>query len=193
MHKDIVKAVHKRLGHPGILRTYQAVQDRFFWKAMFAQTYKQVVNCTTCQYHAPKAPRAPVAGHVVAARPAVMITMDIVHVPNVNRYKYLLTVVDVFTRYGAAVPLTEITAASILEALEQNVLEHGYGRPKYWVVDGGSEFQDVLEETVKQAWNAVLHRSSANHPQSPGIIERYNRTLLNRIAKMRFDRDDASW
>jgi hypothetical protein len=33
-----------------------------------------------------------------------MITMDIVHMPDVNGYKYLLTVVDVLTKYGAAVP-----------------------------------------------------------------------------------------
>lgn len=149
MTGDIIKAIHQELGHPGITRTYQAVQDRFFWKGMFGQTYKHVTHCTTCQYHAPKARRAPIAGHVTAARPAEMLTMDIVHMPEVNGYKYLLTVVDVFSKYGAAVPLTEITATAVLTALVQEVLSHGYGRPKYWVVDGGSEFQDVLQEAVE--------------------------------------------
>lgn len=130
---------------------------------MFANTLKHVVNCTTCQYHAPKAPKAAIAGHITASRPAEMITMDIVHMPEVNGYKYLLTVIDVFTKYGAAVPLTDITSTTVLTALVQEVLCHGYGRPKYWIVYGGSEFQDVLESTVK-AWGAVLHRSSANHP-----------------------------
>jgi hypothetical protein len=175
MKQDIVLAVHKELGHTGIMRTYQAIQDRFFWKGMFADVYKEVLHCTTCQYHAPKAARAAIAGHIVAARPAEMLTMDIVHMPNVNDYKYMLTVVDVFTKYGAAVPLTEITATAVITALAQEVLVHGYGRPKYWIVDGGSEFQDVMEQTVK-AWGATLHRSSANHPLSHGLMEEYNQT-----------------
>jgi hypothetical protein len=192
MKSDIIKAVHKELGHTGIMRTYQAIHDRFFWKGMFADVYKEVTHCTTCQYHAPKAARAAIAGHIVAARPAEMVTMDIVHMPNVNGYKYMLTVVDVFSKYGAAVPLTDITSTAVITALAQDVLVHGYGRPKYWVVDGGSEFQDVMEQAVK-SWGALLHRSSANHPQSHGLIEKYNQTVENRIAKMLSDHEEATW
>ena len=55
---------------------------------------------------------------MTATRPAEMLTMDIVHMPEASGYKYLLTVVDVFTKYGAAVPLTEITATAVLTPAE---------------------------------------------------------------------------
>ena len=83
--------------------------------------HKHVTHCTTCQYHSPKAPRAEIAGNVKATRPTEMLTMDIVHMPEVDAYKYLLTVVDVFTKYGAAVALSEITATAVTTALVQEV------------------------------------------------------------------------
>ena len=59
-------------------------------------------------------------------------------------------------------------------------------------MDGESEFQDIFKEVV-EAWGAVLHKSSANHPQSHGAVERYNRTLENRMAKMLMDHEEATW
>ena len=101
-------------------------------------------------------PRAPVAGHIAASvsRPTEMVTMDLVHMPMEKGCEYLLAVVGVFTKYGAAVPLTEVTSTAVLEALEQQVLQHGYVQSIGYnhVVDGGSEFQGVLEETVREAW-----------------------------------------
>ena len=80
-----------------------------------------------------------------------MITMDMVHMLNADGYEYLLNVVDVYSKYGMSIPLKKATSQSVVEALRDHVLVHGFGRPKYWIVDGGSEFKEVFAETVK-AW-----------------------------------------
>jgi hypothetical protein len=190
LQHDIVKAVHRELAHPGIVRTYQAVHDRFFWKGMFSRTREWVQNCLVCQFHAPKAPKAAMQGHVVATRPAEMLMMDIIHMSTVNGYAYILTVLDIFSKYGAAVPLAEASALEVTEALMKQVLPHGYGRPGHWIVDGGSEFKAVLADTVK-AWGAKAHTSSPNHAQSHGAIEKYNQTLQRKLAKRLADCEAA--
>ena len=44
-----------------------------------------------------------------------------------------------------------------------------------------------------KAWEAVPYPSSPNHPQSHGLIERYNRTLSNKIAKLLEEHEEALW
>ena len=90
------------------------------------------------------------------------------------------------------VALIEPTATAITEALVYHVVPHGVGRPPYWVLDGGSEFQDVLAETMK-AWGGVPAVSFANHSLSHGLIERYNRTVSNKIAKLLSESEDVIW
>ena len=188
----IIRAVHKELAHPGITRTYQAINDKFFWKGMCTDIIHEVQRCTVCQFHSPKARKAPIQGHVEAKAPAEMITMDMVHMLNADGYEYLLNVVDVYSKYGMSIPLKEATSQSVVEALRDHVLVHGFGRPKYWIVDGGSEFKEVFAETVK-AWGAQLHDSAPNHPQSHGAIEKFNRSLENKMAKLNSQQKDGSW
>jgi transposase InsO family protein len=192
--EDIIKGIHKQLAHPGISRTYQAINDKFYWHGMWDQIKRHTLECVTCQMHAPRAAKAPMRGHITATKPAEVLTMDILHMMEVQGYKYLLVVVDIFSRYGAAVPLKDIKAESVVRALQQEVLCHGYGRPKTWVIDGGSEFKGTFKEVAGTAgWGAQIHQSSPNHPQSHGAIERFNRTLQNKMGKLLSDESNATW
>ena len=59
-------------------------------------------------------------------------------------------------------------------------------------VDGGSEFKSILAEGIT-AWGTVPAVSSPNHPQSHGLIERYNRTISNKMAKVLDESGEALW
>ena len=192
LRQQLVDWVHKQTGHAGVMRTYQALHDKFMWHGMFSQTMKTVGHCVLCQMHAPKPVAAPIQGHVTAHAPGEVVTMDLIHMPLANGMNYLLTVMDVFSKYAFTVPLTEATAVAVTAAVVHHVTPHGVGRPPYWVLDGGSEFKSVLAEVI-QAWDAVPAVSSPNHPQSHGLIERYNRTISNKIAKVLDASGDALW
>ena len=192
LRQQLVEAVHKETGHAGILRTYQALHDRCMWIGMFTQVMKTVQHCVPCQMHAPKAPAAPIQGHITAQKPGEVITMDLIEIASANGYKYILTAMDVFSKYAFAVPLTEATAVAVTEAVVHHIAPHGVGRPPYWVLDGGSEFKNVLSQVV-EAWGGIPAKSSPNHPQSHGLIERYNRTLSNKIAKLLDESPEATW
>ena len=84
LRRDLIEAVHIETGHGGVMRTYQALNDRCMWIGMFAQTQKLVGECVKCRMHAPKAPAAPIQGHVSAQAPGEVVTMDLVHMPMAN-------------------------------------------------------------------------------------------------------------
>ena len=192
LRQQLVEAVHKQSGHAGMMRTYQALHDKFMWNGMFAQTCDTVGHCDLCQMHAPKPIAAPIQGHVTAQAPGEVVTMDLIHMPLANGMNYLLTVMDVFSKYAFTVPLASATAVAVTEAVVHQVTPHGVGRPPYWVLDGGSEFKSVLADVIK-AWGAVPAVSSPNHRQSHGLIERYNRTISNKIAKVLDESEEALW
>ena len=189
LREQLTQVVHRELGHAGRYRTYQGLQSKFVWPGMCSATHAHAnhCTCTLCQLHAPKAPAAPIQGHdiVQADECAQVVTADIVHMPDANGNTYMLTVMDtcIFSRYGDAVPLTAITALEVTIALRDVVLPNGWGRPEMWVLDGGSEFKAELAEAL-EAWGADWRESAPEHPESHGAIERYNRTLCNKIAKL---------
>ena len=192
LKQQIVEAVHAELAHPGIKRTYSAIGDRFYWPGMFRDTLDHCNNCLNCQFHAPKPAKAPIQGHVQADSPGEMAAMDILHMSESDGYKYLLTVVDVYSRYGIAVPLKDISARTVSEAVRDHISPCGFGRPPRWLTDGGSEFKAEMAEAL-EAWDAKAIKSAADHPQSHGIIERYNRQVINNVAKLLKESKQAEW
>jgi hypothetical protein len=192
LRQRLVKAVHGMLGHAGRDKTFQMMHDKFYWPGMYTAVEKHCSLCMNCQLHAPKPAAAPMQGHVEADKPGDYAAMDILHMEEVNGYKFLLTVIDVHSRYGMAIPLEEITAAAVQRAVEDWVVPGGFGRCRKWLIDGGSEFKGEMEEAL-EAWNSGVHVSAAEHYESHGIIEKYNRSLVNKIAKLLYDTKDGTW
>ena len=56
----IVHAVHEELGHAGQTNTSEVVESMFDWPTMHRDTVRLVKHCSDCQFHAPKAPSAPI-------------------------------------------------------------------------------------------------------------------------------------
>ena len=90
---------------------------------------------------------------------------------------------QIFSRYGDAVPLTTATALEVTIALRDVVLPNGWGRPEMRILDGGSEFKAELTDAL-EAWDVDWRERAPEHLESHGAIERYNRTLCNKISKL---------
>lgn len=89
--------------------------------------------------------------------------------------EYLLTVMDVATRFPEAVPLRNIKAKVIAEALLQFFCR--VGLPVQVQHDHGPNFTSGLFQEVMHELGIKQVMSSAYNPQSQGAIERYNQTL----------------
>ena len=95
-------------------------------------------------------------------------------------YKYLLTVIDTFSKFAWAVPLKSKTGKCVTEAFRTIINQSGRS-PRYLQTDNGKEFYNsVFQQFIKS--QAIQHYSSYSDLKA-SIVERFNRTLKNLMYK----------
>ena len=112
-----------------------------------------------------------------------------------NNCKFILTVIDIFTKYAWAIPLKNKYGLSITNGFK-TILSEGRKPEKLWV-DRGSEyynktFKTPLKEygTGKAASGIELYSTYSD--LKAVFIERFNRTLLHIISKPMFINGDGN-
>ena len=90
--------------------------------------------------------------------------------------RFILTICDYATRYPEAVPLPSVEATKIAKELV-NLFSH-VGVPDEIPRDQGSNFMSSLLEEIHQLLHIKRIRSISYHPQTDGVVERFNGTLV---------------
>ena len=93
-------------------------------------------------------------------------------------YRYVLSVLDVFSRFVWLRALTEKHAETVADKLYKIYMDFGF--PRVIQCDQGSEFKGVLKNMCKLLKIKLIY-SSSNHPQSQGKIERSHATWKDKI------------
>lgn len=96
-----------------------------------------------------------------------------------QRYRYILTVIDVFSRYVWLRPLAFKSSKLVARALKG--IYNAHGHPKIIQCDRGTEFRGCVNNFIKMN-NICMVRSSPYHPQSQGKVERCHRMLRRKMA-----------
>ena len=104
-------------------------------------------------------------------------------------YKYLLTIIDNFSKYAFAVPVKSKSGKDVAEAFD-SALRQGR-RPKNLHVDMGKEFYNSTFESLMKKNNIHMYSSFSNKKAS--ICERFNRTLKEKMWKMFSLRGKYKW
>ena len=113
-----------------------------------------------------------------------------------NNYKFILTVIDIFTKYAWAIPLKNKSGLSITNGFK-TILSEGRNPEKLWV-DRGSEFYNkTFKSLLKEYGNGKaasgIQLYSTYSDLKAVFIERFNRTLLHIINKPMFINGDGNW
>ena len=93
-------------------------------------------------------------------------------------FKYVLMVIDVFSKYGWAVPLKSKTGIAVTEALESIFKDH---TPKKLWVDQGNEFYNQVLEPVLKKHDIQIY--STHNDEKCSVVERWNRTIKTQLWK----------
>ncbi|CAM4532741.1 unnamed protein product [Lepidochelys kempii] len=107
-----------------------------------------------------------------------------------REWKYILVVVDFATRYPEAVPLASIEADPVADALLTIFSRVGF--PKEVLTDQGSNFMSALLRCLWEKCGVRHDWASAYHPQSNGLVERFNGTL-KMMLKTFMDQHPQDW
>ena len=110
---------------------------------------------------------------------------DLVIVKNIAKYNknynYLLTVIDVLSRYAFVRPLKRKTGDCVTLAF-QSIFKDSNRHPKYIETDEGLEFHNSKFCNFLKENNIILYHNHS--PLKSAMVERFNRTLMTRLYKL---------
>lgn len=89
-------------------------------------------------------------------------------------YKYILCVIDCFTKYAWAMPLKSKTGVEVSKAMSKILINRS---PKLMQVDNGKEFYNLTFDSLMSKYN--IKKYSVYSTMKACIVERFNRTLKN--------------
>jgi hypothetical protein len=100
--------------------------------------------------------------------------------PRSSGFSYLFTVIDRTTRWPEAIPLTSVTAADCAAALLQGWIQR-FGVPDTITSDRGPQFTSSLWAALCSLLSIKHTQTTAYHPQSNGLVERFHRRLKDAL------------
>lgn len=177
----ILKLVHD-LAHPSIRTTRKMIAKRFVWPTMNSDITKWVRSCMPCQRNKIHRHTKLEPDHI----PVPDVRFHHVHLdlvgplPLSNGCKFCLTMIDRYTRWPEAVPLKDTTAGTVANAFYTNWIAR-FGAPATITTDRGVQFESQIFGALTNLFGIHRIRTTAYHPQSNGMIERWHRSLKTAI------------
>ena len=111
--------------------------------------------------------------------------------PKNNRgYRYVLVIIDNFSKYGFTIPLKNKNAQTIKDSFE-NILISSKRKPNLIESDRGKEFYNNIFQDFLNKNNIKLY--SRNSSYGAVFAERFNRTIRDLLKKVVFEQGDAKW
>ena len=102
--------------------------------------------------------------------------------------RYILVIADYFTKWTEAFPMSNMEAHTVAELFVYNFVCR-FGAPDYLHTDQGRNFESILLSEICKLLGVVKTRTTPYHPQSDGLVERFNHTLLNMLSIAAQDRE----
>lgn len=188
--RRVFELVHS-LSHPGVRASVKLVAAKFVWPGLRKEVKEWAAACVACQrakvHHHVRAPLEPFA---IPAKRFDHVHVDLVGpLPPSQGFTHLLTMVDRTSRWPEAVPLASTSAADVAQAFLSAWVSR-FGVPSDITSDRGSQFVSELWSSLARSLGTQVHRTTAYHPQSNGLCERFHRSLK---AALRAALVDGNW
>ncbi|CAH1257446.1 GIN1 [Branchiostoma lanceolatum] len=181
-------------GHLGVDKTLAKLKSAFHWPGMRNDVTAHVSGCETCvrSKGGGRKHRGPMQPSVVGF-PNDRVAMDICgpYPKSHKGNKYILVLSDYFTKWVEVFPMADITAESVVKCFYEGwICVHG--PPQSLHTDQGSNFDSVHVKDLCRFMKIHKTRTTPYHPQSDGLVERFNRTMGN-ILRSRVAPHQRDW
>ena len=171
-------------GHFASKKMSQRISQYFYWTGLRGDVYNKCSSCVLCASVQGQGDRGrPPLVNIPVGGPFDCIGMDFVEL-DLSRQgnRYALVFQDYLSKWPEVYALTDRKATTVAKCLTDLVWKHGV--PNKIIHDRAAEFlSEVLQDTAELLGINQLP-TSGGHPQTDGLVERFNRTLKQMLAKM---------
>ena len=186
LRAGVLKLLHNSPagGHLGVSKTLGKVRERFYWIHCRRDVEEWCHKCDLCASR--KGPgvkkRSPLQLYNVG-EPMEHVTIDVLGpLPETESgNKYIFIAMDYFSKWPEAYALPNQEAVTVANVLVSQFFSR-FGVPAELHSDQGRNCESHVFQEVCTLLGIHKTRTTALHPQSDGMVERYNRTLENQLA-----------
>ena len=140
----------------------------------------------------PKYVPRPYASMSLFAKPNDIHQSDLLSLPHdkfkKKTYKYALNIVDVASRYKGSYQLTTKNGKEVAQAFQWIYENTPLNYPKTLIVDDGKEFYGDTTKLIEKH-DVMIQRGDPSQHCSQGIVERFNRTLADRLFSYQYHKE----
>lgn len=194
---EVLNSMHSdaTCGHAGFAKTYTRISQRYFWPGLYRSVQRYVQACAECQRRKrpTQAPSGLLQPLPCPSRPFERVGIDLIgplHTSSSGN-RWVVVAIDHLTRYAETSALPTATAEDVATFFLTNILLR-HGAPHTLLSDRGRVFLSALVQGLLAACNTIHSTTTAYHPQTNGLTERLNRTLLDMLA-MYTDANQTNW
>lgn len=195
----ILREAHEGVmgGHLGVEKCLSKVRERFWWYGLEGEVRRWCYSCLVCaKLKSKNRKRRGPLGTVKPGYKLERVAIDILGgLPTSNAgNKVIMVVTDCFTKWVTAYAMPDHTAKTVADHLVRDFMCN-FGVPEVIHTDRGADFESKLMKEVCDVLGIKKTRTTPYHPQSDGLVERYNRTLIEMlkpyVSKNHRDWDDC--
>jgi ribosomal protein L21E len=174
---------HPMGGHLGVDIVFNKVREIYYWPQMYNNIKEYIRACDSCQRRGKKRSPEPLQP-IPVGNPFYRVGIDIVGpLPlTANSNKYIIVATDYLTKWPEARAVSEATAQQVANFIHEDIICR-HGCPQIILTDRGTHFRNQLVEKLLQKFEIKHLYSTPYHPATNGLVERFNRTLVESLAK----------
>src|SRR3954465_8022490 len=177
-------------GHFSADTMFTKIKTRYYWPQYYENIKKYVESCDACQRRG-RSKKNNILHPIPVHSPFYQIGIDFVGpLPRTQRgKKYIIVAMDYLTKWPEARAVSEATAEATVNFLyEQIICQHGC--PQIILSDRGTHFNNNMVKKLMEKFKINHLLSTPYHPQTNGLVERFNRTLCESLAKLSLKNND---
>ena len=192
LRDDIFQAYHTDLGHQGRDRTLSFIKRCFYSPGLENYIKQRIQTCGRCIRRKSAPAKAPELVNITSSAPMELICIDCLCLErSKGGIENILVITDHFTKYAQAIPTRNQSAYTTAKALYENFFVH-YGFPAKIHSDMGANFESKLIRKLCDITGIKKTRTTPYHPMGNGMVERFNKTLLNMLGTLQ-EHQKADW
>ena len=181
-----------KLMHHGTRAMQQHLCDKYWWPKMYDDINEYNNNCINC----PRTKQKPYKNRgkmklFPANAPFETVHIDLMgplpQTPDGNRY--ILSMIDRFSRYCMLIPLQNIRAMTVVRGLERWLST--FGPPKCILSDNGSQFLSAIFELTCKVYGIKQKFTTIYHPQCNAVVERLHRWIKERLVLIALENNQS--